>query len=304
MTLLSDKQSEPMPSAPNVVEITVQNFMHDVVQASLQVPVLAYFSASWCGPCKQFGPLLEKVVNAANGRVRLAKIDIDKSPQLAQQFRIQSVPMVYIFVNGQPVDGFSGPLQESQLKQMIAQFVSATPEEEDVKVTLAKAKELLAAGEAEQALQYYQTVELNDKDNVEAVAGTAAAFVALNKLDVAEKLLHALPENAANHEAVVTAKAKLSLAKDAPAADQLGELKATLAKSPYDHQIRYDYANALFAAGKTEDAIAELLCIIAADKNWNDAAARKQVLTIFEALGFEHPLAAQGRRRLSSILFK
>lgn len=307
MTLISDKPIEhnAAPSAaPNIVDVTVQNFMLEVVQASLQVPVLAYFTASWCGPCKQFGPLLEKVVNGANGRVRLAKIDIDKSPQLAQQFRIQSVPMVYIFVNGQPADAFSGPLQESQLKQAIAPFVSATPEEEDAKAILAKAKELLAAGDAEQALQYYQAVALNDKDNVEAITGTASAFVALGKLEMAEKLLTALPENVAGQELVVAAKAKLSLAKNAPSAGKLGELKAELAKSPYDNQIRYDYSNALFAAGKAEEAIAELLCIIAADKNWNDAAARKQILTIFEALGFEHPLAAQGRRRLSAILFK
>lgn len=306
MELMQDKLKahDDVDTTQNVVEVTMQNFMHEVVQASLQVPVLVYFTASWCGPCKQFGPLLEKVVNEAKGRLKLARVDVDKNQPLAQQFRIQSVPMVYIFVNGQPLDGFSGAMQESQLKQLLSQFMAASPEEEDIKAILAKAKELLDSGDAAQALQYYKAVTAQDKDNIEAIAGAASAYVTLGKIEEAEQLLKTVPESSASHEAVVSANAKLSLAKSAPKQEEPGELKARLAKSPYDHQLRYDLANALFAAGKAEDAVTELLCIIAAEKNWNEDAARKQLLTIFEALGFEHPVAVQGRRKLSAILFK
>jgi putative thioredoxin len=274
------------------------------MEASLQIPVLVYFTAPWCGPCKQFGPLLEKVVNDAKGRVKLARVDVDASPQLAQQFRIQSVPMVYIFVSGQPVDAFSGAMPESQLKQLLSQFMAATPEEEDAKATLEKAKELLAQGDSEQALQYYQAVAAQDKENVEALAGLALAHIALGDLEKAEALLRTIPEKAANHETVISANARLALAKSAPKLQDSQKLRQTLAQTPEDHETRYALANALFSGGQPEEAITELLHIVASDKEWNEGAARKQLLVIFEALGFEHSLSAQGRRKLSAILFK
>lgn len=293
-----------VPSALNILEVNAQNFMREVVQVSLQIPVLVYFTAAWCGPCKQFGPLLEKVVNEAGGRARLAKVDIDKNPQLAQQFRIQSVPMVYIFVGGQPADGFSGALPESQIRQLLSQFMQATPEEEDAKAMLANANTLLESGDAEQAARLYHTVLGVEKENVEAFAGLARAHIALGQLPEAEKLLAAIPAASANHKAVITANAQLALAKSAPAAGAIKELKDKLAKNADDYQARYDLASALFAAGQVEEAIDELLHIIASSKEWNDNAARKKLLTIFEALGFEHPLSAQGRRKLSAILFR
>jgi putative thioredoxin len=291
-------------ASSHIVDVTVQNFMHEVVQGSLQKPIIVYFTASWCTPCKQFRPLLEKVVNDANGRVKLARIDIDESPQLAQQFRIQSVPMVYIFINGQPVDGFSGVMQESQLKQIFAQFVAPTPQEEDAKVMLLSATELLESGNAEHALRLYQAVAEHDKNNIEAIAGMASAFILLGKPEKAEELLLTIPEASANHEAVLSAKAKLSLAQSSPKPGALEKLRATVKKNPKDNQARFDLANALFAAGEKGEAIDELLNIIAQDKNWNEGAAHQKLLTIFEALGFDHPLSVQGRRKLSGVLFR
>lgn len=300
---LTPEQSAAAP-VQNVLEVTTQNFMRDVVQVSLQIPVVVYFTAAWCGPCKQFGPLLEKIVNEAGGRVRLAKVDVDKNPQLAQQFRIQSVPMIYIFVGGQPADGFSGVLPESQIRQLLAQFMQATPEEEDAKAMLANAHALLESGEVEQAARLYHAVLEMEKENVEALAGLASAYIALGQLPEAEKLLLSIPASAANHKAVITANAQLTLAKSAPGAGAIKELRDKLAKDASDHQVRYDLASALFAAHQPEEAINELLHIIGTSKEWNDNAARAKLLMIFEALGFEHPLSAQGRRKLSSILFK
>ncbi|HEU5048365.1 MAG TPA: co-chaperone YbbN [Rickettsiales bacterium] len=301
--MLSNKAAEET-SGSHIIEATVQNFMHEVIQASLQVPVVVYFTATWCTPCKQFGPTLEKVVNDAKGRLKLARVDIDKNPQLAQQFRIQSVPMVYIFVGGQPVDGFSGAMQESQLKQLFAQFMQATPEEEDAKEMLKQAAMLLEAGDAQTAMRYFQAVLQMEPENVEAIAGLASAFIATGNLEQAEALLKAVPETGANHEAVVAANARLNLAKNAPKPEALEKLHKALAANPADHQARSDLAAALYASGNAEEAVEELLKVIAADKEWNDGAARKQLLTMFEALGFENPVAQTGRRKLSAILFK
>ena len=305
MTLVSDKMDDnSLAVTQNIIEGTVQNFMHEVIQTSLQMPVLVYFTAPWCGPCKQFGPTLEKVVNDAEGRLKLVKVNVDAHPQLAQQFRIQSVPMVYIFVNGQPADGFSGAMQESQLKQLLSQFLAATPEEEDAKAMLVAAKELFESGNVEEALRYYHALLEHDKDNVEIITGLALCYITLDDIEQAEALLATVPEASHNNEMFIAAKAKLSLLKSAPGAELTNKFYELLKKNPADHQTRYDLAGALFAAGKAEEAISELLNIISADKVWNDNAARTQLLTIFEALGFENPLAAQGRRKLSAILFK
>ncbi len=289
--------------SPYLKEVTVQNFMQEVVQASLQVPVLVYFTASWCGPCKQYGPILEKVVNEAKGRLKLAKVDIDKSPQLAQQFRIQSVPMVYIFLQGQPLDGFQGPMQESQLKQLLAQFIEAGPEAEMVQVTLEAADTLLAEGNAAEAEQAYKVILEQDEHNIEAITGLAHCFIAQGTAEKAEQLLSQVPEDKQLHELVVAAKAAVTLAKTAPKDANLDALQKKLEANALDHQARYELASALFIAGKQEEAIAQLLAIIAKNKDWNEGAARLQLLTFFEALGHTHPFTMQGRRKLSSILF-
>ncbi len=304
LTATSEPISSDSASSSFVQEVTAATFMQEVIEASLHVPVLAYFTAPWCGPCKQFGPLLEKVVNDAKGRLKLAKIDVDKEPQIAQQFRIQSVPMVYIFVQGQPADGFSGAMPEGQLKQLLAQFITASPEEEDAKAILAGAIELLAAGDAEQAAECYQALLHMDKDNVDATAGLASCYIALKQTDKAQALLNSIPEDKANNEAVITAKAALSLALSAAESGDTNELRGKIKNNPEDYASRFALSNLLFASGKQEEAIEELLTIIAKEKDWNEGAARKQLLTIFEALGFSNPLAQAGRRKLSAILFK
>jgi len=302
MTLQASSMPGSAPSA-YVKEVTVQNFMQEVIQASLQIPVLVYFTASWCGPCKQFGPMLEKVVNEAKGQLKLARVDIDKNPQLAQQFRVQSVPMVYIFVQGQPLDGFAGALPESQLKQMLAQFLAADPEETAVGATLETAAQLLVEGNADDAEQAYKAILAADENNIEAITGLARCFIAQGHLPKAEQLLSEQPEDKQNHESVASAKAALKLAQSAPVAANEAQLRKAIAVNPQDHQARYDLAGTLFAAGKQEEAMGELLAIIAKNRDWNESAARAQLLTFFEALGNAHPLTMQGRRKLSSILF-
>jgi putative thioredoxin len=301
--MISLPNNQNMQPSPYIKEITVQNFMQEVVQASLQTPILVYFTAPWCGPCKQFGPLLEKVVNEAKGRVKLAKVDIDKNPELAQQFRVQSVPMIYIFFQGQPMDAFAGVVPESQLKQLIEQFSGASPEAEMIQATLETAAKLLSEGNAEEAEQAYKTLLAEDENSIEAIAGLARCFILAGHTNKAEQLLSQVPEDKQSAESIIAAKAALTLAKSAPKAAEIEALQKKLVKAPLDMQARYDLASALFASGKQEEAIAELLVIIAKDKDWNESVARKQLLTFFEALGHTHPLTMQGRRKLSSILF-
>ena len=299
------------PAAPNatavstVPEATVQNFMQEVIQASLQLPVLVYFTAAWCGPCKQFGPLLEKVVAGSKGKVKLVRVDIDKSPQLAQQFRIQSVPMVYVFAQGQPLDAFSGALSESQLKQMITQLSGAMPSPEDdmVVATMESGLALLGEGNFAEAENAFKAILSEDTDNVEAVAGLARALIGSDQLEQAEQLLGGVAEDKRSAESVLAARAALQLAKSAPKAANLEALQKAASAEPVDHQAKLDYAIAAFASMRQAEAVEALLESIAKDKAWNDGAARTQLLTFFEALGFTHPLAQQGRRRLSSILF-
>jgi putative thioredoxin len=302
-----------MPSLPNetpaqmgspfIKEVNIQNFMQEVVQPSLQTPVLVYFTAPWCKPCKQYGPTLEKVVNDAKGRLKLARVDIDQNPQLAQQFRVQSVPMVYIFLQGQPLDGFAGALPESQLKQMLAQFLGASPEQEAAKATLETAAQLLAQNDYEQASEQYQMILGEDETNVEALTGLARCFIGQGMLAEAEEVLSTVLPESQKHESYAAAQAALSLAKSLPAGSDEASLRKTLESSADNAQARYDLACILFVTGKQEEAIGELLKIIAKNKDWNEGAARVKLLTFFEALGHTHPLTMQGRRKLSSILF-
>lgn len=301
---MQPSQNKALGASSSVaIEVTAQNFMQEVMQASLQLPVLLYFTASWCGPCKQFGPILEKVVGETKGRIKLAKVDVDKNPQIAQQFRIQSVPMVYILLQGQPLDAFQGAVPESQLKQMVAQLLNATPEGQEVIHSLDEAKKLLQAGQPEAALQHFEALLQADQNNMEALAGAAAALVALGQLDEAEALVKAVPEASQNMEAVQSVKAALKLARNAPSRDALTQLSAKLAKDANDHASRFELAQALFASSKQEEAITELLHIVAKDKSWNENAARTKLLEFFEALGHTHPLTMQGRRKLSSLIF-
>jgi putative thioredoxin len=303
MIPLSAAPGTAATAASYVKEVTVQNFMTEVVQPSLQTPVLVYFTAPWCGPCKQFGPTLEKVVNEANGRFRLAKVDIDKSPQLAQQFRIQSVPMVYIFVQGQPIDGFAGAMPESQLKQLLAQFGEAAVPDASVQEMLDTAEHMLAEGDAQAAAQAFGAVLAAEEANTQALSGLVKCYLALGELEQAQSLLAQVPEALQSHESIVAVKTALALAQAAPKTATIAALQKAVAADEKNDQARYDLASALFVASRQEEAIDALLAIIRRNKDWNEGEAKAQLLRFFEALGHTHPLTMQGRRKLSTILF-
>jgi putative thioredoxin len=282
---------------------TTASFMADVIDASHDTAVIVDFWAPWCGPCKQLGPALEKAVREANGAVRMVKVNIDENPELAQQMRIQSIPAVYAFKDGRPVDGFVGAVPDSQLKQFVKRLGGAAGPS-PIQEALDMAKETLAGGDPASAASIFTQILQREPENVEALAGLARCAIARKEFARAHELLGRVPPAQANHADVAAAKAALDLAEaGAKAAGAIGELKARLARNANDHEARLDLAAALFAAGSREQAIDELLDIVTRDRNWNEQAARKQLVKFFEAMGPTDPLTLSSRRRLSSLLF-
>jgi putative thioredoxin len=283
---------------------TTATFMADVIDASYDAAVVVDFWAPWCGPCKQLGPALEKAVKEANGAVRMVKINIDENPELAQQMRIQSIPAVYAFRNGRPVDGFVGALPDSQVKQFVKRVAGPDAGESPVAQALEMAKEALAQGDAAAAANLYAQILQHDPENVEAMAGAARALVALKDYEQARQVLAQVPAVQQNHAEVAAARSALELAEAGEkAAGATGEFRARLAKDPNDHEARIELASALFASGQREEAVDELLELFRRDREWNEQAARKQLVKFFEAMGPADPLTLSGRRRLSSLLF-
>ncbi len=289
---------------PFIKDVGVETFMADVIQASSDVPVIVDFWAPWCGPCKQLTPILEKVVTAAQGKVRLVKINIDENPEIAQQLRIQSIPMVYGFKGGRPVDGFQGAVPESQVKSFIERLVGGeviSPVEEAV----AEAKAAGEAGDWPTAAAIFAQVLQHEPDNAAALAGLAQAALADEDLENAKSFVAQIPEKAKADPFVAAAVSAVDLAEQTAGAGSgaLTELEAAVAANPKDHQARFDLAMALFAAKRKADAASALLEIVAADRQWNEEAARKQLVKFFEAWGPTDPDTLAARRRLSSILF-
>ena len=290
-------------TADNAVkETTTQAFMVDVIEESKKQPVLVDFWAPWCGPCKQLTPILEKAVKAAKGKVKLAKMDIDKHPEIPGQMGIQSIPAVIAFSNGQPVDGFMGALPESQVVAFLERLTKGKigAEEKDL---LKTADEALAAGNAAEAANLYGQLLKEDSGNIPALAGLARCYVATGNIEQAKKTLALVPEPKRNDTAVAAAQAALDVAEQAKAVGPLDELQGKVAANPLDHQARFDLAIALNAAGKRAEAAKELLAIVRRDRKWNEDGARKQLVQFFEAWGFADPAAVEGRKQLSSILF-
>lgn len=276
-------------------------FMKDVVEASRHQPVIVDFWATWCGPCRQLTPALEKAVRAAKGAVKLVKIDVDKHPAYAGQLRVQSIPTVYAFKNGQPIDGFQGAVPESQLKTFIDRLTGGAGGVSDVDQLLSLGEESLSLDDWGGAAQAFAEALSLEPDNQKAVAGMARVYLGTGDVEQARQTIAMAPQDS-REPLVQSVRAQLSLASAAPSGEAEG-LEARVRADPGDHQARYDLSQALAARGDLNGAVDQLLEIVRADREWNDQAARKQLLTIFEAAGASSEVARDGRRRLSSILF-
>jgi putative thioredoxin len=285
-----------------IKDTTDRDFMQDVIEASNQVPIIVDFWATWCGPCKQLGPILEKVVTGAGGKVRLVKIDIDKNPMIAQQLRIQSIPAVYAFKGGRPVDAFMGALPESQVKAFVERLVGGSvdsPIEEAIK----QGQDALDAGDADGAGAIFGEVLQHEPDNALAKAGLALACVDKGQIADARGLVDSLPANVRNDPFVAGAISAVELAEQTGDVGEIQPLVDAVEANPDDHQARFDLAMALFAARQNAEAADQLLEIVRRDRNWNEDGARKQLVKFFEAWGPTDKLTVQTRRRLSSVMF-
>jgi putative thioredoxin len=278
--------------------------MAEVVDASFDQPVIVDFWAPWCGPCKQLGPILEKVVRGANGAVRMVKLNIDENPEIAQQMRIQSIPAVYAFKDGRPVDGFVGAVPESQIKQFVQRLGGGSGGPSPVEEAMAMAKTAAQGGDHGTAAAIYAQVIQHDPANAEALGGLARALVGRGELDQARQVLDRAPKEVSNSPEIVAARSALDLAEQGQKAmGSAGKLRARIGQDPDDHEARFELATALFGAGQREEAIDELLTLFKRDREWNEQAARKQLVKFFEAMGPTDPLTLSARRRLSSLMF-
>lgn len=285
-----------------IKDTTEATFMADVIEASRTIPVIVDFWAPWCGPCKTLGPALEAAVTAAKGKVRMVKVDVDQNQRIAAQLRIQSIPTVYAFWQGQPVDGFQGAVPASELKAFVER-VSALAGDGGLADVIAAAEEMLTEGAAADAAETFAAILEEDPENAAAYGGLVRAHLALGDLDQAEALLTAAPAAIAKAKELDAARAQLELARQAANAGPEAELRAAVEADPMDHQARFDLAAALLAADNPAEAVDQLLELFRRDREWNDGAARTQLFIIFEALKPQDPIVLSGRRRLSSMIF-
>ncbi|MET4699479.1 putative thioredoxin [Constrictibacter sp. MBR-5] len=289
-------------AAASIIDGSDQTFMADVIEASRTTPVIVDFWATWCGPCKQLGPALEKVVREANGAVRLVKIDVDKNPMIAGQLRVQSIPTVYAFVDGRPVDGFQGALPESQIKAFV-QKLAGSAANSPVDDALAEGKAAFEAGDAEGAAAIFAEVLQHEPQNAVALAGIAQYHLSVGSLDDAKAAVADIPAGERKDPFVAAAITAVELAEQTGDGGDLQELSLKVAHDPDDHQARFDLAMALFGAKRHQEAADHMLELVRRDRTWNDDAARKQLVKFFEAWGPTHELTRATRRQLSSIMF-
>jgi putative thioredoxin len=290
-------------NADNLVkDATTQSFVKDVIEESRRQPVLVDFWAPWCTPCKQLGPVLEKAVRAAKGKVKLVKMNIDEHPAIPGQMGIQSIPAVIAFVNGQPADGFMGALPESQVVAFLERLTKDRIGGE-AKDLLEAADAALADGNPTGAADLFAQVLAEDSTNIHALGGLARCYVETGALDQARQTLAMVPESKRNEAPVAAARAALDLVEQAKSLGPLAELEQKVAANPLDHQARFDLALALNSKGQRLEALDQLISIVRRDRKWNDDGARKQLVQFFDAWGPTDEATIEGRKRLSSILF-
>ncbi|MCE2523082.1 MAG: tetratricopeptide repeat protein [Rhodobacteraceae bacterium] len=277
-------------------------FVEDVLEASKERPVITYFSAAWCGPCKTFGPELERSVSAAAGKVALVKFDTEANPQLAAQLRVQSIPAVFAFVDGRPVDMFVGAKSGSELAAFVRELAGNSANG-GVDAAIEQAEALLAEGAAVEAAQYFSAVLSEDQENASGFSGLARAHLALGNVDKADGLLKSVPESICDHKDIQAARAAVDLAMQASEAGPVKTLEEQVQANPSDLQARFDLSTAKLAANDVEGSIDELLELFRRDREWQDGAARQQLFKIFESLKPGDPAALRGRRKLSSIIY-
>lgn len=290
------------PVADLIRDVTEATFMVDVIEASREVPVIVDFWAPWCGPCKTLGPALEAAVTAAKGKVRMAKVNVDENQAISAQLRIQSIPTVYAFWQGKPVDGFQGAIPGSEIKSFVDKL-AALAGDGGLGEAIEAAEQMLAEGAAVDAAETFAAILGEEPENAKAYGGLVRAHIALGNLDQAEAFLTAAPTKITGTAEIDAARAQLELSRQAAKAGPVAELLNEVLAHPDDHQARFDLALALHADGKIEGAVEELLELFRRDRNWNDGAAKAQLFTIFEALKPTDPIALKGRRKLSSMIF-
>lgn len=286
------------------LQITDEQFDDTVVNSD--VPVLVDFWAPWCGPCKTLGPALEEAVTAAKGAVKMVKINVDEAQMIASQMRIQSIPTVYAFFKGQPIDGFQGALPGSEIKAFIDRVIEAAGGQSpggQLDEAVEAAEEMLAEGAAVDAAQTFAAILGEDPNHAAAYGGLVRAHIAMGDLEQAEAILNGAPAEISTTAELEAAHAQLELAKQAANAGPVAELTAAVETDPDNHQARFDLAQALYANGKAAEAVDQLLELFRRDREWNDGAAKTQLLTIFDALKPNDPIVLNGRRRLTSMIF-
>ena len=296
--------NQPNAEEIHVKDVNEETFMDDVIEASKSSPIVVDFWAPWCGPCKTLGPALEAEVKATNGKIKMVKIDIDQNQNLASQMRIQSIPAVFAFVDGQPIDGFMGAKAPSELKSFIDKLLEkVTDDDGDLSEALAVANGMLNAEEFNDAAETFEAILGEDPESALAFVGLFNAKMGAKKVNDAKKMLDEIPEALKNKSEILALQAQIDLSNQAEGLGEINDLRSTLTNDGNNHQARFDLALALFSKGETSEAIQELLTIFRVDQEWNDDAARQQLFKFFDILGSENPITLSGRRQLASMLF-
>jgi putative thioredoxin len=296
--------NQPNVEENHVKDVNEETFMDDVIEASKSSPIIVDFWAPWCGPCKTLGPALEAEVKATNGKIKMVKIDIDQNQNLASQMRIQSIPAVFAFVDGQPIDGFMGAKAPSELKSFIDKILEKVIDDDgDLSEAIAVANEMLNAEEFNDAAETFEAILGEDPESALAFVGLFNARMGAKKINDAKKMLEEIPDTLKNKAEILTLQAQIDLSNQAEGVGEVNDLRLTLTNDENNHQARFDLALALFTKGEANEAIQELLTIFRANQEWNDDAARHQLFKFFDILGSENPITLSGRRQLASMIF-